>query len=94
MYSTANDIAFIVKQFLTTLINALDLEEDVQVHSAIGTFTVRPDLWAVTIHGIAVGIIQVKKPDIPGGVVGLDHPNVLGELSTCRISMVYHQPLA
>lgn len=80
VYSSENDIAGVVKQFVTAIILALDLEDDVEVHSEIGTFNIRPDLWVVTIHGIPVGIIEVKKPDIPGGVVALDHPNVLGEL--------------
>lgn len=78
--STENDIAGEVKKFLTGLILALGLEDDVELHSEIGTFNIRPDLWVVTHHGIAVGVVEVRKPDVPGGVIALDHPNVLGEL--------------
>mmetsp|Transcript_936 Transcript_936/g.2655 ORF Transcript_936/g.2655 Transcript_936/m.2655 type:complete len:482 (-) Transcript_936:416-1861(-) len=80
VYSSENDIAGVVKVFLTALIRALDLEYAVEIHSEVGTFNIRPDVWVVTIHGIPVGVIEVKKPDIPGGVEGLKHPNVLGEL--------------
>lgn len=80
VYSSENDIAGVVKVFLTALIRALDLDYAVEIHSEVGTFDIRPDMWVVTIHGIPVGVIEVKKPDIPGGVEGLKHPNVLGEL--------------
>jgi len=80
VYSTKNDIAGVVKTFVTSIIIALDLEEDVGVDSEIGMFNIRPVLLAVTVYGIPVGVIEVKKPDVPGGVAALDHPNVLGEL--------------
>ena len=65
---------------MTAIIIALDLEHEVEIHSNIGTFNVRPDLCVVTVHAIPVGVIEVKKPDIPAGVTGLSHPNALGEL--------------
>ena len=66
VYSSENDIAGVVKVFLTALIRALDLDYAVEIHSEVGTFDIRPDMWVVTIHGIPVGVIEVKKPDIPG----------------------------
>ena len=81
VHSPKNDIAALVKTFLTTIIVSLDLEDDVKLHSKISTFNVGLDLWAVRNHGIPVGVIEVKTPDISGGASAMKHPNALDEIS-------------
>jgi len=78
-YSSENDVAGLVKTYLERILYALGAT-DVEIHSEIATFNIRPDLWVVSVRGIPMGVVQVKKPDVPGKPKALDHPNVLGEL--------------
>ena len=79
-YASENDVAGFVKTLVSRVIVALELEDDLIVHSEIATFGIRHDRWVVTRSGLPIGVIEVKKPDIEGGVKGLEHPNILGEL--------------
>ncbi len=80
-YCSENDIAGVVTTLLLTMIEALHLKANVS--SQAGTFSVRPDLWVLTLFGAPVGVVDVKKPDIvekTDGEMILDQPTVLGEL--------------
>ncbi|KAL3919272.1 MAG: hypothetical protein SGILL_003835 [Bacillariaceae sp.] len=79
-FSSENDLAQEVKTLINRIIIALDLYDEAEVHSEVATFNIRQDLWVVTMRGVPVGVIEVKKPDIKGKVKGMSHPNVLGEL--------------
>jgi hypothetical protein len=80
-YITENDVANLVERFLSGILDALGLLDIVGVYSEAGTFKLRPDLWLITVRWVAVGVVEVKKPDKPDqGFKALDHPNVLGEL--------------
>eukprot|EP00978_Attheya_sp_CCMP212_P011932 scaffold29636_cov50-Attheya_sp.AAC.2 len=79
-YGSANDIAGFVKTLVSRIVLGLDLSQ-LEVHSELGTFNIRPDLWVITRGGVPIGVIQVKKPDVQGEKIqGLDHLNCLGEL--------------
>jgi hypothetical protein len=79
-YGSENDIAGFVKTLVSRIMLGLDLSE-LEVHSELGTFNIRPDLWLITRGGVPIGVIEVKKPDVQGEkILGLDHPNCLGEL--------------
>ena len=80
VYSSENDIAGLVKSFLQAIVSAMGLNGEVEIHSEVGTFNIRPDLWIVTVSGIPVGIVEVKKPDTLRSPKAMSHPNVLGEL--------------
>lgn len=78
-YSSENDVAGLVKTYLENVLFALDATHE-EIHSEIATFNIRPDLLVVSVRGIPIGVIEVKKPDVPGKPTAMDHPNVLGEL--------------
>ena len=78
-YSSENDVAGLAKIYLESILYALGAS-DVEIHSAIATFNIRPDLWNVSVRGIHIGVVEVKKPDVPGKPKALQHANVLGEL--------------
>lgn len=78
VYSSENDVAGVVKVFLTALIRALDLDYAVEIHSGVGTFDIRPDMWVVSIHGIPVGVIGVKKTGYPRRSRRLETPERTG----------------
>ena len=80
VYSSENDVAAHVKTFMSAVLQAMGLADAVELHSEIGTFNVRPDIWVVSIDGVPIGVIEVKKPDVPGKPSGMSHPNILGEL--------------
>jgi len=44
----------------------------------VGTFKIRPDMWVVQVDEVPIGVVEVTEPD--NRVVGMDHPNSLGEL--------------
>ena len=76
-YVTENDIAATVRSLLGSIIDALGLNDDVEVYTKAGVFKLRPDLWVVTLHAMPIGVIEVKKPDLPSSrSTALDHPNV------------------
>lgn len=79
-YASENDIAGLVKNFVFHILSSMGYGDDAEVHSEVATFSIRPDLWVVSIRGIPVGVIEVKKPDVPGKPSAMSHPNVLGEL--------------
>lgn len=80
IYSSENDVAAFVKSYVSAVVEAIGLGDMVELHSEIGTFNVRPDLWVVSVTGVPVGVIEVKKPDVTGKPSAMSHPNVLGEL--------------
>lgn len=80
VYSSENDIAGLVKSYILAIVGALGLGNSVELHSEIGTFQIRPDRWLVSVHGVPIGVVEVKKPDVPRKPAALFHPNVLGEL--------------
>lgn len=80
VYSSENDVSGLVKSFLQAIVSAMGLNGEVEIHSEIGTFNIRPDLWIVAVWGIPVGVVKVKKPDTPRSPKAMSHPNVLGEL--------------
>lgn len=80
IYSSENDVAAFVKSYVSAVVEAIGLGDAVELHSEIGTFNVRPDLWVVSVTGVSVGVIEVKKPDVAGKPSAMSHPNVLGEL--------------
>jgi hypothetical protein len=64
-YGSENDIAGFVKTLVSRIMLGRDLSQ-LEVHSELGTFNIRPDLWVITRGGVPIGVIQVKKPDVQG----------------------------
>lgn len=54
-----------MKTYLENVLYALGAT-DVEIHSATATFNIRPDLWVVSVRGIPIGVVGVKKTDVPG----------------------------
>jgi hypothetical protein len=76
-YSTEHDIAHHIQSLLTVMAKLLGLE--LHVTSELSVFQVRADLWILTILGVPVGAVEVKKPD-KRRVGAMSHQRVLGEL--------------
>jgi len=74
LYSSENDIVYIVRRFLEDILLALKLPLDFNAEVTIKQ--VRPDLCVLLLEMYLVGVLEVKKP---GGNVLLE-PTVLGEL--------------
>jgi hypothetical protein len=79
-YVTENDVALTVRSFVSSIVDALGLSDQVKIFTEIGVFKLRPDLWVISLHAMPIGIIEVKKPDLLESETALEHPNVLGEL--------------
>ena len=77
VYCSENDIATAVASLIVTMMEVLGLNTEILAQA--GTFAVRPDLWVLTMLGVPVGVVEVKKPDV-GQTSVLDEPTVLGEL--------------
>ena len=74
IYSSEDDIAYIVRRFLESVLSALNLPLDFNAEVTIKQ--IRPDICVVLRDKYLVGVVEVKKP---GGNVLL-RPTVLGEL--------------
>ena len=79
-YAFENDIANRVYDVVFSVLGALGFSKDTSIHSEVATFNIRPDMWVIEVRQIPIGVIQVKKPDKDGKTVGMQHPNILGEL--------------
>jgi hypothetical protein len=73
-YQTEADVVHVVRNFIESVITALQL--DLQIGAEIGIQHIRPDICALTIENLLVGVVEVKKP----GDDILKQPTVLGEL--------------
>jgi hypothetical protein len=76
-YSTEHDIAHHIQSLLTVVAKLLGLE--LHVTSELNVFQVRADLWILTILGVPVGAVEVKKPG-KRRIGVMSHQRVLGEL--------------
>jgi hypothetical protein len=57
-YSSKNDVAGLVKPYLEGVLYALGAT-DVEIHSEIATFNIRPDLWVISVREIPMGVVEV-----------------------------------
>lgn len=73
-YSSEDDIAYIVRRFLESILSALNLPLDFNAEVTIKQ--IRPDICVLLMGMDLVGVVEVKKP---GNNVLLE-PTVLGEL--------------
>lgn len=74
-YSSVEDIAYLVRNFLEDIIIALDLKE-LQFNSEVTIKHIKPDMRVIFMQQYLVGAVKVKEP----GSNVLLQPTVLGEL--------------
>lgn len=79
-YASENDVANRVHNVVFNVLGALGFSTLASVHSEVATFNIRPDILVVEVRRIPIGVIEVKKPDKDSKIVGMQHPNILGEL--------------
>ena len=87
LYATENDIAGLVVVFLRSVLASFGLDEYASVFTEVGIFHIRPDIWVVTVQGVPVGVVEVKKPDASAQPPALNHANVLGELNDFMVRL-------
>jgi hypothetical protein len=73
-YSSEDDIVYLVRRFLESILSALNLPLD--FNSEVTIKQIRPDLCVLLMGMYLVGVVEVKKP----GKNVLLEPTVLGEL--------------
>ena len=79
-YASENDVATRVHSVVFNVLAALGFADVASVHSEVATFNIRADIFVVEVRGIPIGVIEIRKPDKDLKVVGMQHPNILGEL--------------
>ena len=77
-YSSEDDIAYLVRRYLESILAALHLPLD--FNSKLTIKQIRPDICVLLMGIHLVGVVEVKKPNGKTALNVLHQPTVLGEL--------------
>lgn len=63
-WASESDIQGFVKLVLQDILNALNLDTQLSCYNELSVFRWRGDIWVIVDNfGVAIGVIEVKKPD-------------------------------
>ena len=62
VFGSENAIQYLVSNVLMDCVSLASLEDKIDIHSELGSFGGRPDLYIVTHMGVPIGVVEVKRP--------------------------------